>query len=262
MSDRRFIFLSVLLLAAVVGVMSWRGMHPQPGVARQADIVSGYYADVDATAALVPDDGLPVTIAQGTFIYAADKKTGFTFQGMPPALFAQRQVNVLLRFKGMPENPAGTFAKMDSLLEGWKRQGINVSIILLDYRPKTPDFRSYSKFIKAAKKHFSADPHLFVPVADAAWLDQQQKGELRLLREDAPFFLFDAGRPGTSPELLLALESFGYNFQLLLPATGLPAGIGESALRKNSFFGGSLLTLDPRKPFVKREEKIGLFPRL
>jgi len=262
MNDRILTLSSILLLALIVGVMSWNDMHPQiKNAAQGTDIITGYYADKEATADIIPDDDLPLTIAQGEFGYA-NGKTGFIRQGMPPVTIAQRQVNLLLGFEGMPKNPAETLAKTKALIKSWENQGTSIAIIFLDYRPKNPDFKAYSGFIKALKKYFSATPHVLVPVADISWLDDRQKAGRQLLQEDAPIFLVDINKPQLPAELIRKLANLGYGFQLILPAGTPPAGIDGKALQKTGLFGGASLTLTPHQPFLKKEPAIGIFPRL
>ena len=262
MNDKILTLFSVLLLATVVGLMSWSDLHPQNrDSGKGTDAVSGYYADNNATADMVPDDNRPVTIAQGEFRYSPEGKTAFIRQGMPPASFTQRQASILLRFEGMPKDPEKTLAKIKALVKDWENQGTDIAVIFLDYRPENPDFKAYSGFIKAFKKYFLAAPRVLAPVADAAWLDDAKKAGRQLLQEDVPVFLVEINEPEISAELLQKLANLGYRFQLKLPAETLPAGIDWKALQDTGLFAGGLLTLDHRKTFPKEEPKIGIFPK-
>jgi hypothetical protein len=257
MNDKIITLSSILILALIIGVMSWHDMHPQLKTAAEADIVAGYYADKEATAGIIPDDDLPLTIAQGK-LDDANGKTGF----MPPMTIAQRQVNLLLSFEDIPKNPAVTFSKAKALIASWENQGSNIAIIFLDYRPKNPDFRAYSGFIKAFKKYLAATPHVLLPVIDLSWLDDQHKAGRQLLQQEAPLFLVDLDKTQLSAALIQKLANLKYGFQLVLPAGTLPAAIDGKALQKTGLFGGALLTLSPQQPILKKEPGIGVFPKL
>jgi hypothetical protein len=105
MSDKLVTPLVILLLAIVIGVMSWRDMHPDVGAGENnTNLVSNYHAAYDATPAIVPRD-LPVTISQGSFKYTPQGKAVFTRQGMPPSTFVQQQVSLQRASK----KPGGDF---------------------------------------------------------------------------------------------------------------------------------------------------------
>jgi hypothetical protein len=263
MNDKILTLFSVLLLAATVGVMSWYDMHPPSrDTGKEINIITGYYAGPDAAAAMIPNDDLPVTIAQGEFKYTAEGKTEFIHRGMPPATFAQRQLNLLLRFDALPKKPEETFAKIKALIDDWAYQGNIVAVIFLDYRPKNPDFNAYSKFMKGLKKYFLANSHLLIPVADASWFEDRQKAGRQLLRKDTPFFLVELNKPELPAGLLQKLENSGYGFQFKLPAEALSSNFDGKALKKSGLFGGGMLALGPHQNLFKQEPKIGIFPRL
>lgn len=260
MNEKGLSLFSGLLLAALVGIMSWQSMHPQKNL-RLGSVMAGYFANTETTSAsLIPDDSLPVTIAQGTFRYTPDRKTKFQRQGMAPALFAQRQVNALLRFENLPPNPDKTFPEIDKLLQDWKAQGASLTAIFLDYRPAHPDFNAYAAFIRAFKKHFLADPHLLIPVIDTSWLGGRKKQGVRLLQPEVPFFLIELPTQAIPPATLQDLKSFEYSFQLKLPAG--PSRIDQASLQAISLFGGCIYTVDTLHPILKKEKTIGIFPKL
>ncbi|MBU6474927.1 MAG: hypothetical protein KGQ70_03085, partial [Alphaproteobacteria bacterium] len=76
MGDRGFNILSVLCLAAIVGVMSWRSMHPHVSGVRATQV--SYYAGDGITPANIPADNSPITIGAGTFSTTADGGTSWT----------------------------------------------------------------------------------------------------------------------------------------------------------------------------------------
>jgi hypothetical protein len=263
-SDKILTAFSVLLLAATIGVMGWHDLRPQSvDREKEINIVTGYYAGDDATAAMIPGDDMPVTIAQGEFKYTVWGRAEFTRRGMPPATFAQRQINLLLRFDALPKKPEETFAKIKALADDWANQGNIVSVIYLDYRPENPDFNAYSGFMKGLKKYFKVNSHLLVPVADISWIeDRQKKAGLQLLRKDTPFFLVELNKPELPAGSQQKLENAGYGFQLKLPAEAISSDFDGKALKKTGFFVGGMLTLGPHQNLLKQEPKIGIFPRL
>jgi hypothetical protein len=135
-------------------------------------------------------------------------------------------------------------------------------VIFVDYRPKNPDFKAYSAFLKALRQSFSANPRLLVAVADAFWLEEKHKAGLRLVAEGAAFFLIELPKPELSPEILKKLSGFAHPFRLRLPA-GMEFSNGDKlALKKIRTFSGVALTLDPKAPLPQKEKKIGVFPKL
>jgi len=262
MNDKILPFLSVLFLIAVVGVMSWRDMNPKINEGKSEELSSFFYhADTGITPAMIPDDRNPITIVLGTFKYASDEKIEWIPQGMSPATFAQRQVNLLLRFDGLPKNPDETLEKMQSLVKDWERQGNTLTTIFLDYRPKTPDFISYAKFLDAAHNSFKLTNSLGI-VADVLWLDLLYKNQLEQLYKNVSMFLFELSHPKIAPEIFLRLETFGYAYFLQFPAGILPVDIDMRDYKKLKSLSGIVLTLDIHKPWSRKEERIGIFPKL
>ncbi|MFH1158556.1 MAG: hypothetical protein V1721_06700 [Pseudomonadota bacterium] len=255
-------FLSILFLIAVVGVMSWRDMHPEAGGGKPEKLSSfTYHADTGVTPAMIPDDNNPVTIALGTFRHAPDGKTEWIPQGMPPAILAQRQVNLLFRFDGLPKNPAETLEKMQFLVKDWERQGNTAATLFLDYRPKTPDFRSYAEFLDAAHDRFRLTNSLGI-VTDISWTDIQERDPFEQLHKNIVLFQIDLPQPKIAPELFLKLKRLRYAFLIRFPAGVLPADLDMRDYKKLMTLSGIVLTLDPHNPWPQKEERIGIFPKL
>ena len=256
-------FLSVLFLIAIVGVMSWRDMNPKANSSKKSEELSSffYHADVGITPAMIPDDRNPITTVLGTFKYASDGKTEWIPQGMSPVTFAQRQVNLLLRFDGLPKNPDETLEKMQSLVKDWEHQGNTLTSIFLDYRPKAPDFISYAKFLDAAHDSFKLTNSLCI-VSDVSWLDPLYKNQLEQLHKNVSVFLFDLPHPKIKPEVFSRLETFGYAYFLQFPTGILPVDIDMRDYKKLKPLSGIVLTLDPHKQWPRKEEEIGIFPKL
>lgn len=249
-TDKTITFAAVLLLAAVIGIMSWRDMHPQKELAGQAseNIPTGYFVDSSITPGLIPDDNLPLSIAQGRFKYKPNGKMEFTPQGVPPTLFAQRQITLLLQFDALPKNREETFKKILSLIADWKHQGNIVNGVIFDYRPRRPaaqpDFPAYAEFLAAFRKFSLPDAYLLIPMIDFSW-----SKNLALLSQDGiPFFLADL------PPANIPVPAFNHKFQLRVPA-----GVSLPSI-ENHLFVGSLTTLDPHSAPPLAKEKLGLFP--
>src|SRR5262249_5089753 len=138
--------LYIIALAAVIGVMSWRDMHPKQTVSASKPIATFYYAGADMTPALIPDDNTPLTISLGTFSYTKDGKTLWTPQGMPATTFAQRQVNLQFHFNGLPHNPDETIKIIQSAADDWVHKGDIVNVLLFDYNAGRPDLKAYADF--------------------------------------------------------------------------------------------------------------------
>ena len=262
MNGKIFPFLSVLFLIAVVGIMSWRDMHPKVDEGKPEELSSFFYhVDTNITPDMIPNDNNPVTIVLGTFKYASDGKTEWISQGMSPAIFAQRQVNLLLRFDGLPKNPEKTLKKIQSLIKDWEQQGNTLTTIFLDYRPKSPDFTSYTEFLNAAYDRFRLS-HSFGVVADVSWLEPSYKNQLKQLHKNVSVFLVDLPNPKIAPEIFSRLETFGYAYFLRFPAGILPADIDMREYKKLKPLSGIVLTLDPHNPWSRKKERIGIFPKL
>ena len=261
MKDKIFPLLSVLFLIAVIGVMSWRDMNPEANSSKPEELSSFvYYADTGITPAMVPDDDNPITIALGTFRYTPDGKTEWISQSMPPAIFAQRQVNLLLRFDDLPKNPQETLEKIQSLRTAWEQQGNTVATIFLDYRPETPDFKSYAAFLDAVYDHFKLTNGLGI-VADISWLDAPHRDLIQPLQKNILLFQVDLPHPNIPPEIFSELEAFGHAFLIRFPADIRPADFDMRNYEKLYSLVGIVLTLDLRKPWLRKKERIGILPQ-
>ncbi|MBI3441498.1 MAG: hypothetical protein HY052_06815 [Proteobacteria bacterium] len=257
----------ILFFIVLIGGMSWRNMHPQPinldSHGDAAHTIVGYYLDDRGSAAAVPDDDRPLTIAQGEFKYGPRGETRFTHQGIPPTLFAQRDIRLLLKLERLPKNPEKTFVQIDALLQDWAHQGTSVSSLVLDYHPKKIDFKAYSTFITGLAKHLrlAGTPRAMIAVADTSWLDNSQK-TCKLLEDNIGMFLFEIPSLPLPPALLQAFAHFGDRFQLKLPGTEVPSDNETRALEKIDTFGGSWSTLDAHTHPPKKSDQMVLFPKL
>ncbi len=261
MNNKTFNILSVLCLIAVIGVMSWRDMHPKGGSASTVPMLSlTYFADSAIASAQIPDDNIPVTIDQGEFKYTPDGKTLWAHQGMSPVTLAQRQINLLLHFDGLPQDPAETLEKIQTLTDDWKHQGTGISLLVVYYHPQKPNLKAYTALIRALHNRFKESFNI-IAMGDTSWLEDPLKTGLEPLREYSPWFTIALPHPAISPELLSKLKKFPYSFTLQFPAGVLPADIDMATLKKIGLLEGGILTLDPSKPLPKKEEKIGLFPK-
>ena len=262
MKDKIFPLLSVLFLIAVIGVMSWRDMNPEVHSSKPEELSSFvYYADTGITLDMVPDDNNPITIALGTFKNTPDEKTEWISQSMPPAIFAQRQVNLLLRFDDLPKNMKETLEKIQSLKEAWERKGNTIATIFLDYRPETPDFKSYAEFLDAVYDHFRLTNGLGV-VADVSWLDAPHRDIIQLLQKHILLFQINLPHPNIPPEIFSELEAFGHAFLIRFPADIRPVDLDMRNYKKLYLLAGIVLTLDSRKPWLQKKERIGILPKL
>lgn len=114
---------SLLLLVLVIGVMSWRDMHPAPK-AVTGPVQYPYLAATDVPASAVPDDRMPVTIEQGRFAGGVLKPAG-----MAPTLFAQRQLSLLYGIDST--HPRETLDALGKAVEAWKGKGNTVIAVFL-----------------------------------------------------------------------------------------------------------------------------------
>jgi hypothetical protein len=261
---------SILCLIAIVGVMSWRDMHPKADVnaVSALDMIT-YFAGPDITPAMIPNDNSrPVTISLGDFSYAPDDSPLWTPHGMPPTTFAQRQVNLQFNFKSLPQNPAKTIEKINTIAESWMSKGDTVNVLILDYRARKPDLKAYAALLKAAHDEFSRPTEKFgsrytiYAGIDLLWAEGQQKDALKDFQDYAPQFLIHLPQTHISPELLSKLQAFKYNVILQFPAGTRVEDIDVATLKKIASLSSVTLTLDAHKPLPKKEEKIGLFPKL
>jgi hypothetical protein len=247
----------ILGLVVIIGIMSWRDMHPT-APSRAPLMPIAYYAGADAMPALVPEDSVPVIIYQGKISYTSDGKAVWTDTGMKPATFAQRQVNLRLQFTSLPKDLVETEEKIQSLATEWQHQGSAISIIFVDYRPANPDFTAYAAFLRALHAHFKE--FNFGIVADESWLQEPLKSHVPEL-QDYVMTLVDLPAPAISPELFAQLEQFHFNAIMRFPAGVSNADVDKTIFEKLKYSSGFALTIDPHAPPVKKEEKVGLFPK-
>ena len=265
MNNKIINVVSILCVAVVVGVMSWRDMHrdvssnPSPGLG-----VTAYYAGPDITPSMVPDDSLSITASLGEFSYTPAGKTVWTPHGMGPTTFAQRQLNPEFHFKTLPRNPAETINKIEAAAEEWVRKGDTINAVVIDYSPEKADLKSYAALIKAAHNELKKAKGEYVVFAsiNPQWTGDAWQSALKDLQDDSPQFLIHVPQANISPELFAKLEAMKHNFILQFPQGALPKDIDMASLKKLRSLVGITLTLDPHNPPPKKEEKIGLFPKL
>ena len=255
--------LSILGLIVVVGVMSWRDMNPKIDTDTSSALgMITYYAGTGITPAMIPNDNSwPITVGLGEFSTTPDGKTVWTPQGMPPTTIAQRQINLQFHFNSLPRDPAETVKKLKAIAEDWKHKGDTINVLVLDYTPEKPDLKAYSALLKAAHDTFIKSYVIYAGV-NILWAEGPQKEALKDLQDNSPQFLIHLPQAHISPELFSRLEAFKYNSILQFPAGTLPGDIDALSLKKLGSLTGVTLALDPHKPLPKKEEKIGLFPKL
>ena len=254
--------LSILGLITVVSVMSWRDMHPKIDDGSSSLGTITYYAGTGITPAMIPDDhNWPITMGLGEFSTTPDGKAVWAPNGQQPATIAQRQVNLQFHFKSMPHDTAETVKIIKTVADDWKRKGDIINILLLDYSAEKPDLKAYAALLKAAHDAFLKS-YVICAGVNILWADGPQKDALKDLQDDSPQFLIHLPQAHISPEFLSRLEAFKYNFILQFPAGTLPGDIDVTPIKKLGFLTSLTLTLDPHKPLPKKEEKIGLFPKL
>lgn len=256
--------LSVLCLLAIIAVMSWRDMHPRIEI-RNSPVVSllTYYAGPDITADMVPDDGRPLTIDAGDFSYAPDGKTVWTPHGMLPTTFAQRQMILQFNFNSLPQNPVQTIEKIQAVADEWMRKGDTINTFIFNYSPAKVDLKAYKALLQAAYDKFSKKSPLSIKryLVFASINIQWGSEALKALQEDSPRFLVHLPQTHISQECLSKLAALKYNLILQYPAGTRVEDIDISALQKLSSLSSITLALDPRRPLLKKEEKVGLFPK-
>jgi hypothetical protein len=266
MNNKLLNILSILCLIAIVSIMSWRDMHPkiETDTSPSALGMLAYYAGDNVTPAMAPDDSserLPITIGLGDFSYTPDGKVIWTPHGMPPATFAQRQVNLQFHFKDMPRDPAETISKIKAVADEWVHKGDTVNTLILDYSPEKADLKAYAALLKAAHSALKKNYVIYAGV-NILWAEGPQKDVLKDLQDSSPQFLIHLTQAQISPELLSKLQAFKYNFIMQFPAGVQLKDIDMATLKKLGSLTGITLTLDPHKPLPVKEEKVGLFPKL
>jgi hypothetical protein len=253
--------LYIVALAAVIGVMSWRDMHPKQNTYLPKPLATSYYAGADITPAMVPDDNIALSIGLGTFSYARDGKVSWKPQGMPPTTFAQRQINLQFHFNNLPHDPKETIKIIKAAIEDWTHKGDIINVLLFDYNAEKPDLDAYKTLLRAAHEAFHKNYVIYSGI-NILWAEGPQKNILNDLHESSPRFLIQAPQAPVSPQLFSKLEALKYDFVLQFPAGTQPEEINRPRLEKLDFLTGIALTLDPHKPLPKKEDKIGLFPKL
>ena len=249
-------FLSALALAGAIGFVSWQDIQPQARSSADAGgtLTSGYYADAGIPASLIPDDSLPVTIAQGKFEYVRGKPSRFIQRGLAPFTLAQRQINLMVQLDSLPSDD-GAVDALGALIRNWKKEGNIVSDIFLDYRPASPDFLRYAEFIKMLKQSPETKTRRLIPVVDYTWLEDGAFNQVLKLQEAAPLFLL-AGTEGRADKAAEAARKDGVHFQLFCGMEDTDA----KPLAQNPLFEGCLVRLDQNRPVTKKEPVMKLFP--
>ncbi len=258
--------LSILCLIVVIGIMSWRDMNPKSNIdeAYRSEMAT-YYAGANITPEMIPDDSMPITIAVGEFSYTPDGKTVWKPQGMPATTFAQRQINLQFHFNGLPHNPAETIEKIKAVAEDWKHKGDDPAILILDYSAEKPDLKSYAALLKTTHDDFKKnhiDPYTIYSVINIQWLEGSKKEAIEELQDDSTVFLVQLPQAHISEDVFSKLDSIKHNLALQFPSGTQLGDLDMPRIKKISSLIGVTLTLDPHKPIPKKEEKIGLFPKL
>ena len=263
MNNKILNILSGVALIAIIGVMSWRDMHPKIDTTAAPRLgVLSYYAGDGVTLDMIPDNGWPITVGVGSLSYAPDDKLLWTPHGMPPVTIAQRQINLQFYFgKNLPKNPDETIEKIKSIADEWTHKGNGVSIIVLDYSPAEPDLKAYVALAKAARNAFKEKYIAFAGI-NALWPEGPQKASLEDLQKESPRFLIHLPQASIVPQFLAQLAALRYNFILQYPEGTRLEDIDANSLKTLPRLTGVTLGLDPHKPLPKKEEKIGLFPKL
>jgi len=255
----------IFCLIVVIGVMSWRDMHPKVATDTSSSLgMLAYYAGDGITPEMIPDEGgvrLSVTVGVGEFSYTLDDKAVWTPHGMLPATIAQRQVNLQFHFKDLPKNPDETIKKIKAVTEDWVHKGDLVTTLILDYSPVNADFKDYTALLKAAHEAFKKSYVIYAGI-NVLWADGPQKDMLKELQDESPQFLVHLPQVHISQELLSKLAALKYNVILQYPAGTQMGDIDRADLKKLNSLAGVTLTLDAHKPLPKKEENIGLFPKL
>ncbi len=264
MSDRVFNILAALCLVAVIGVMSWRSMHPAPFAAQGT--LTFYYAGNGITPDKIPADQNPITVGVGSFSYPENGKTVWTPQGMPPVTIAQRQINLQFRFDGLPNDPAATIKQIEAVITDWQHRGDIVNLLIFDYSPAKPDIKAYTALINAANAHFTreykASPYAIYPTANPHWTRQTRAAIIDgALRGMTPFVI-PVPEAKISQKLFKQLSGFMFRFILQFPKGVSDADIDLPRLLKLENLYGITLTLDPQKPLPQNKDTVGLFPKL
>lgn len=261
MKDKTFTILSVLSLIVIVGIMSWHDMHPSVrSVDLKNPVLYTYLAGENITPAMIPDDAFPVTVDLGAFSYTPAGQMAWAGRAMDPITLVQRQTNLLFHFEGLPQAPDETLQKAAALIKSWEQKGSDPSVIFLDYRPKAPDLKAYVAFLKTFHARFSRSYSL-ATVIDASWLDDPQNPVFGEIESYAPNFLIALEDARIEPALLSKLEKFRHNFILCFPAGTFPADVDAAAFKNLVFLTNYSFTLDARKPWPKKTEKIGILPQ-
>jgi hypothetical protein len=261
MNDKVINSLIALGLIAVIGVMSWRDMHPKVEIndATWAQNMLTYYAGAGITPAMIPDDNKPLTIDLGTFSYAADGKTVWISQSMAPVTFAQRQVNLQFDFSSLPQNPAETVQKIKTVSDDWVHKGDTINVLVLDYSPAKVDAAAYTAFLKTVHDAFKRPyPYVIYAGINISWHDDV----LKALQDVSAQFVARLPEKQISPDLFTQLAAIKYNLVLQYPAGTNLDHLDVSSLKKLPSLSGVELTLDANKPLPKKEDKIGLFTKL
>lgn len=260
MNDKIVNGLFGLGIVTLIGVMSWRDMHPAV-ISNDANWVQNeisYYAGGNIAAGMIPDDSKPVTINVGTFNYGAGGKLAWAPHGMPAATFAQRQINLQFDFSSLPKDPAATIKKIKAVSEEWVHKGDAVNVLILnDTEPKV-DVAAYDALNKVVYETFRRT-HSFIIYdgINVAW----PEATLKTLQQNSSQFVVQLPEIHIAPELFARLKVIKYNLVLRYPVGAMANDLDVAMLKKLSNLSGVELTLDANKPLPKKEDAVGLFPK-
>lgn len=262
MSNKALNIFYALCLIGLVGVMSWRDMHPTAAPVKvTTPTLFTYHAGADIpSSSAVPGDTMPVSVFQGMLAKDADGKVVWTPQGMAPATFVQRQVSLVLRLKALPPDPVETFRRIEERVNEWKRQGTVVAALVMEYAPEDGDFGAYADFLEAAYAHFTGKQIILAGTEDSA-LPAFKKADLGRMVRAAPMVLIGLSEPRISPERMAELKALEYGFILRFPVGVLPQDIPLKPFEDMPMFRGFSFTLDPHNPWPKKGSEVGLFPK-
>ena len=264
MSDKIFNILATLCLVAVIGYMSWRSMHP-PLSGHPTSAPISYYAGDGITPADFPADNNPVTVDVGTFSYAPDGRMTWTPGNLPAVTISQRQINLQFRFDGLPQAPAKTIQKLETVLKSWTHKGDIVNILIFDYDGAKPDFTAYANLINATNAHFTkeytSNPYAVYPTLNLRWMEAAQSSFFEKLNSSTVAVL-SIPETHIPQKLFKHLADFEFQFILRFPEGKNVADIDMPHLIKLKALNGVTLTLDPHKPLFVKKDPVGLFPKL
>lgn len=249
-AKHKHIIIPVLIgIAAVIGYQSWKDLQP-----RKQQQGTEYFEVVRDNAALKEREGdekaAIFAVWAGDIVADRDDVT-LAPSPVRPVNLPQREIILLYRLQGLPEDNDAVAKAIGPSARDWKRVGNFVNTIYLDFGKDAPDLASLGEAAERWKAALNRD-YLFGVTLPRAALEklERPKDALAGLDKGVHVLIFDANEAVKEGETLFqAIEAIGgYEYPFLMRVAEIPREPPPAVRR----FAGFLLDA-PAKPVSDKE---------